>query len=240
VYEPVTRKGSRKTFKGAAMFDAIPETASLPRYRKIIVNDSNYSPYYQTVNADPEKEQLWMENHGFAPKSSTKPAPVAKPVDTGSRSPKDILNQDFGIEMKYDSSRKMFTFVGELYDMLPDDVKSTVGSNPQTLLSMLGYKPTAPVPQVTTAPQSSNLSEIAKKGISDMEMRNALMSAMFGTAPASIPQPTPGVPSANKPQTDDPSISNIAAQGISDMEKYKELMRRMNGDNPLNDECAQP
>jgi Na+-transporting NADH:ubiquinone oxidoreductase subunit NqrC len=245
-YEPVERKGSRKTFKGAAMFDPIPETATLPRYRKVVTNDPNYSPYYQMANTDPEKEQLWMENHGFAPASSTKTTPAVKPVDTGSRSPKDVLSQDFAIEMKYDSSRKMFTFVGELYDMLPDDVKSTVGSNPQTLLSMLGYKPTAPAPQVKQTSQTStasvgNLSEIAKRGISDMEKRNALMAAMFGAAPASSPEPIPGVPPPASAGTkvEDITISPTAAQGISDMEKYKELMRRMNGDNPLNDECAQ-
>lgn len=245
VYEPVERKGSRKTFKASAMFDPVPETAKLPRYRKVVSNDPSYSPFYQTANTDPEKEALWMENHGFAPASSTS-APVSRPVDTGSRSPKDVLSQDFGIQMQYDSEKKMFTFVGELYDMLPNDVKSTVGSNPQTLLSMLGYKPTAPAPQVQQPTQVSvdmpKMSKEAAKGVSDMNMRNALMAAMFGNPAPSTPEPTPGAgtPSATGTTVENVTVSKAAAEGISDMEMYKELMRRMNGENPLNDECAQP
>jgi hypothetical protein len=245
VYEPVERKGSRKTFKGAAMFDAIPETAKLPRYRKAVDNNSSYSPFYQTMNADAEKEELWMQNHGFAPKDSTKAAPVSAPVDTGSRSPKDVLLQDYGIQMKYDSVLKMFTFVGDILNDIPDDIKSSVGGNPKTLLSMLGYKPTAPAPQVQQAsPLPAGVPKISKeagKGISDMNMRNSLMAAMFGQPATSTPESTPGAgsPSAGT-KVDDVTLSETAAKGISDMEKYKQLMRAMNGENPLNDECAQP
>jgi hypothetical protein len=248
VYEVVQRKGSSKTFKAGEMFDAIPETAKLPRQRRVFNNSDSYNPFYAKANEDSEKEELWMENRGFINPNdltSTQKKELQKtnsiPVDTGSRTPKEILAQEYGIIFSFDITSKSFKFVGDDWDEIPDDMKKDI-KTPSQLLSFLNFNYTTPAPKVTVETEDSKLplnvpklSKTAEKGISDMDKRNELMKMMFGSSSEET-TPAPTQEDKNVPAV---GLSKVALEGISDMEKRNQLMNLMFGNNnPLNDECA--
>lgn len=225
-YEPVQRKGAAKTFKGAAMFDPIPETAKLPRYRGTISNSTNFNPFYQTKSDDPIKEESWMLNHGFPVQQTAADAKVAaasKPIDTGSRSPKSILLEDYGITMKIEPGKGV-TFEGDVIDMLKENMSAKEFEKivtPADLLKTLGYIPSASAPNVSTSSQASaeSIKPATTDGKPDIDAIKRMVESnqIFGT---------PGSPTSEKTPPVDPE----------EIKRRIEMMSR--GQNPLNDECA--
>ena len=225
-YEPVQRTGAAKTFKGAAMFDPIPETAKLPRYRGTISNSTNFNPFYQTKSDDPIKEESWMLNHGFPVQQTAADAKVAaasKPIDTGSRSPKSILLEDYGITMKIEPGKGV-TFEGDVIDMLKENMSAKEFEKivtPADLLKTLGYIPSASAPNVSTSSQASaeSIKPATTDGKPDIDAIKRMVESnqIFGT---------PGSPTSEKTPPVDPE----------EIKRRIEMMSR--GQNPLNDECA--
>jgi len=222
-YEPIQRKGSSKTYKGGAMFDPIPETATLPRYRKPVENSSNYNPFYQQKSADPEKEAAWMSNHGFPVTQTVADAKVAAavaPKDLGTRTPKQVLLEDYGIEMTLVPG-KGISFKGDVYDLLVSNLSPSEAqqiTTPGDVLRLLGYKPSAAAPNVTQPTEASAQSvKIDKESNSPNldEIKRMLESNQI----------------FDLPKSQDSSII--------DPEEIKRRIEMMqNGQNPLNDECA--
>jgi hypothetical protein len=138
-YVPVERKGSKKTFKAAGVFDAIPDAAKVARRREVVTtNTTEYNGTPETGNAPKQETPP-------APQSAQK-TPVVKSVDTGSRSPKEILLYDYGIEVALGA--KGITFAGDVYDLLPQELKDKI-KTPTQLLEVLGYEATSAAPVVT-------------------------------------------------------------------------------------------
>lgn len=226
-YEPVTRKGSSKTFKGAAVFDVIPETAKLPRYRRPIGNSTSYNPYYQTKSDDPVKEQNWLLNHGFPAEQKAADAKVAaasKPIDTGSRTPKSILLEDYGITMNLVPGKGII-FEGDVYEMLKEKLSAKEFEKivtPADLLNVLGYKPSAAAPTVSVSSESSaeDMKATEETGKPNLDAIRKMVESnqIFGA---------PG---------------GSAAQGTGTAIDPEEIKRKIDllsrGQNPLNDECA--
>jgi len=225
-YEPVQRKGAAKTFKGAAMFDPIPETAKLPRYRRPIGNTADFNPFYYTKSEDAVKEENWMLRHGFPVQQTAADAKVAaasKPVDTGSRSPKSILLEDYGITMKIEAGKGV-TFEGDVIDMLKEKMTAKEFEKivtPADLLRALGYVPSAAAPIVSTSTENSaeSLKQAAAEGKPNVDLIRRMVesSQIFGSDSSPTSEKNPPV---------DPE----------EIKRRIEMMSR--GQNPLNDECA--
>jgi hypothetical protein len=254
VYQKIERKGSSKTFKAGEVFDPIPDTAKLPRYRKLTTNPSSYNPYYERAFSDPEKEEMWMINRGFVKPGETSVtqkkeiATAATKNVTGT--PKEILARE-GITFTFDTASKSFKFVGDVWDAIPDDAKKTV-KTPGQLVYMLGYDITSSAPQIKgnetlgeTPIVDENLTEEKAKelGVTDTALRNRFLAAL-------------GMGDNEKPSQASKNVPAVGSKeeklGITDMEKRKEFERlmgfgsiksddtKLDDDNPLNDRCAQP
>ena len=77
-YKIVERKGSKKTFKGGAIFDPVPSTASTARYRaSVFKNADNFPGYYQKNSGNQTTEENFMMKYGFPIEAArfTNPAP---------------------------------------------------------------------------------------------------------------------------------------------------------------------
>jgi hypothetical protein len=151
VYEPIERKGSPKTFKLGAMFDPIPDTKAIRKRYAFSGNTEQYNPI--TTQEMTEEDLLNYSIRSGIPMSNLKKkeqSPIQKKetgggvvrTNTGSRSPKQILLEEYGINMKLVPG-KGIVFEGDLYD----DVVKTMGADaknirtPNDLLKILNYQP---------------------------------------------------------------------------------------------------
>jgi len=156
-YVPVERKGSKKTFKAAGVFDAIPDSAKLPRRRNVVTNNTT------EYNGTPETSN--------APKQEIPPAPqpvqkteVVIAVDTGSKTPKQLLKDEYGIDMIF--TGKGITFAGDAFEFLPQEYKDKA-TTPLRLLQILGF-PLAPAPDFTTPIVKETEKSEAQESTSDV------------------------------------------------------------------------
>ena len=219
-YEKIERKGASKTYKGGAIFDPIPETASIPRYRKPVDNTTGYHPFYaQKAITDPDKYQMFLENMGVPrerAEADTKALFPSKPVDTGSRSMVTVLLEDYGITTSVQN--KGITFEGEVFEILKENISAKEFENinsPADLLKALGYKDTAAAPRVSVPTEESSESMKATKDSSKTDLdsvRKMIESSQLFT---------------NMPE------------GATDAEEVKRRIAMLSANqNPLNDECA--
>jgi len=219
-YEKIERKGASKTYKGGAIFDPIPETASIPRYRKPIDNTTGYHPFYaQKAITDPDKYQMFLENMGVPrerAEADTKVLFPSKPVDTGSRSMVTVLLEDYGITTSVQN--KGITFEGEMFEILKENISAKEFENinsPADLLKVLGYKDTAAAPRVSIPTEESAESMKSTKDSSKSDLdsvRKMIESSQLFT---SMPE------------------------GATDAEEVKRRIAMLSANqNPLNDECA--
>jgi hypothetical protein len=156
-YVPVERKGSKKTFKAAGVFDAVPDTAKIARNRRVIT--TNTTEY----NGTPETGNAPIQETPPAPQSVQK-TPIVKSVDTGSRTVKDILLDEYKIEMVF--GPKGITFVGDIYDSIPQGDKDKI-KIPSDLLKLLTYNPSLTAP-VVTAPAAETQNPQVEDNSSDV------------------------------------------------------------------------
>jgi hypothetical protein len=228
IYELVERVGSRKSFKaGGALFGEIPPTADLPRYRRPIDNSNSYGPYYSKFeDANKEYNQLSrmgipVEEQQETKKTSEKQGPVKVTITEGSRSPKQILFQDYGINMQLINGSIKFS--GDVYDLFSPEEKTAIGTSPGRLLTKLGYTPSTEAPNVH---QSTKVESVVKEKedseeeedaplISPDIMKDLIRRAQRGEK-VEIPKPPP-------PKKETPK---------------EETTKEINEENPLNDECA--
>jgi hypothetical protein len=235
VYQKIEKKGSPKTFKAGEVFDAIPDTAKVPRYRKLTQNSTSYNPFYAQSFEDPEKEAIWMANKGFVKPGETSVtqkkeiAAVASATKSTVGTPKEILARE-GITFSFDGKTQSFKFAGDVWDVLPDNIKQTI-KTPGQLVYTLGYDITSSAPEIKgnqtlgeTPVVNEGLTEEKTKelGVTDINLRNKFLSAIgMGSKEEDL--------------------------GITDIEKRKEFNRMMgleentglDKNNPLKDNCAQ-
>jgi hypothetical protein len=221
-YEVVKRKGASKTFKGGAIFDPIPETASIPRYRKPVNNTTGYHPFYtQKAFTDPVSYQAYLENMGVSAKDAEADAKAlfpSKPQDTGSRSMVDILLEDYGITTSI--TNEGITFAGDMFEILKENISAKQFENinsPAALLNAFGYKATAAAPKVSIATEESAESmtstEDPNKPDLDSILKMVKSKDVFG--------------------------ASASSEESVDAEEIKRNIARLSGkQNPLNDECA--
>jgi len=219
-YEKIERKGASKTYKGGAIFDPIPETASIPRYRKPVDNTTGYHPFYtQKAITDPGKYQMFLENMGVPrerAEADTKALFPSKPVDTGSRSMVTVLLEDYGITTSVQN--KGITFEGEMFEILKENISAKEFekiNSPADLLKLLGYKDTAAAPRVSIATEESTESmkstEDSNKSDLDSVRKMIESSQLFSST----------------------------SEGSVDSEEVKRRIAMFSANqNPLNDECA--
>jgi hypothetical protein len=144
VYIPFEYKGSKKTFKAGFVFDEIPALAQKPRTKFLKNNAPTDQNYWDKIAEESEYRELTPEEEALASIQAagvdiSQPAQpktiIKKPGE--SRTPKDILFEDYGISFEF--SNKGFKFSGAKYEKLVNDT-GVLYSNPQELLKALGYE----------------------------------------------------------------------------------------------------
>lgn len=219
-YEKIERKGASKTYKGAAIFDPIPETATIPRYRKPVNNTTGYHPFYtQKAITDPVSYQAYLENMGVPrerAEADTKALFQSKPEDTGSRSLVTILLEDYGITTIV--TNEGVTFAGDMFEILKENISAkqfeTINS-PADLLKTLGYKATTAAPRVSIATEESaeSMKSTKDSNKSDLDSVRKMIesSQIFSSTP----------------------------DESTDADEVKRRIDMLSSNqNPLNDECA--
>ena len=220
-YKKIERKGASKTYKGGAIFDPIPETATIPRYRKPVDNTTEYHPFYaqQQAITDPVKYQLFLENMGVSrerAEADTKALFSSKPVDTGSRSMVTVLLEDYGITTIV--TNEGVTFAGEMFEILKENISAKQFENinsPAALLKALGYKDTAAAPRVSIATEESaeSMKSTGDSNQADLDsVRKMIESSQL--------------------------FSGTTEGSIDADEVKRKIDMASDNQNPLNDECA--
>ena len=219
-YEKIERKGASKTYKGGAIFDPIPETASIPRYRKPVNNTTGYHPFYtEKAITDPVKYQLYLENMGVPrerAEADTKALFPSKPVDTGSRSMVTVLLEDYGITTSVQN--KGITFEGEMFEILKENISAKEFekiNSPADLLKVLGYKDTAAAPRVSISTEES-----AESMKSTEDSNKADLDSV-------------------RKMIESSQLFSGTSEEFADAEEVKRKIAMLSANqNPLNDECA--
>jgi hypothetical protein len=229
VYEKIEKRGSKKTFKAGEMFDAIPKTADVPRYRKTTQNSTSYNPFYAPVFEDPEKEALWMANHGFVTPGETSPTQKKEVAaikasnsaqGSSTRTPKQILAEEYGITFTLDPKTGTFKFGGDVWEEIPDDMKKNI-KTPSQLLTMFGYTPeTLTAIKQPASPKTNVVSEESSTpgALSQEEIEN-IKKNLAG----------PGVVGTG---------SGLTTEEIEAIKRNLASGNVIGDNNPLNDDCA--
>ena len=176
-----------------------------------------------------------MANQGFVKPGETSVtqkkeiAAVAAATKSTVGTPKEILARE-GITFSFDGKTQSFKFAGDVWDVLPDNIKQTI-KTPGQLVYTLGYDITSSAPEIkgnqtlgeTPVVNEGLTEEKAKElGVTDINLRNKFLSAIgMGSKEEDL--------------------------GITDIEKRKEFNRMMgleentglDKNNPLKDNCAQ-
>jgi transcriptional regulator with XRE-family HTH domain len=210
-YELIERKGSKKTFKGGAVFDPIPSTASTARYRATReYNPKNYTGYYQKNSGNQVTEENFMLKYGFPVEAAEFTTPfetknpvisTEKKIDYGNKTAKEILLTEYGITMEFKDGK--IIFAGDIYEGLVDYHKKQF-TKPSDILEALNHNPIKPVPNMTK-PVVEEPSATTFMGMSELEK----IKAMIGSS----------------------SLYNASGEKQETPSEFK-------SDTPLNDSCA--
>lgn len=163
VYVPYNFKGSKKTFKGAFVFDEIPDAPKKARVRQTAAPKMQWAPeeelirQYEMMQGNSNDANITYDESYYAMTEAPEGTQYVKPSKrvAGKKSNADVLKDSYGITMSM--TNKTITFKGEAYDaVVARDGKEY--KNPEELIKALGYK--APTPaEETEAPKENPLND---------------------------------------------------------------------------------
>jgi len=225
-YELIERKGSAKTFAGAGVIDEIPATATLPRYRRPINNSGDFGIYHTKEKwfADPDAPAAAVGEE--TPKAAATTSTV-RTVDTGGQKIADVIYDRLRITFTFVAG-KGFEFKGELYDLLPADVKARIFS-PVDLLRETNIAPNSPsisVYQPTKVEQSPVVEKITEAPAGPMTPE-AIKKLIALRQSGVKEQPSSSSLTPEKIEAIKRAIAGNDVKSVQDIDPQ----------NPLNDEC---
>lgn len=158
VYVPYNFKGSKKTFKGAFVFDEIPDAPKKARVRQTAApkiqwqSDEELLKQFEMMSRGETDANITYDEENY-PAEAPAETQYVKPRNrtTGQKTNKEALKDVYKITMSM--TNKTITFSGAAYDAIVEKTGKTF-SNPEELLKALGYKISAPAEEAPAAKEN--------------------------------------------------------------------------------------